>query len=163
MSSDFPTYSTVVLHAAGDSLGPDVVNLEVPTASVGYSYQVAESLEAFIISDVRFLRFGYTGMFGSILLNAATGEVVQSGRDLDEVSLVNTSVEKFSKCVKAVISRFPFYFGDASDDEWESAAADVAQIVRDIDSRAYFEGGYWHEMTSDIGMGDYATEDAVNG
>ncbi|MFF3343278.1 SUKH-4 family immunity protein [Streptomyces flavidovirens] len=150
------------LAATADSFDSGVVSLEVPTDLIGYSYRAADSLEAFVISGVLFARFGHTEMFGSVLLNIATGEVVESGRDLREVSLVSTSMEHFSRCVQAVIGRFPFYSSDASDDEWELAAADVAQIVRSIDPKAYIEGGYWHEMASDIGMGDYATEDVVN-
>jgi hypothetical protein len=162
MGSEFPTYSTVNLAAAADSLDSGMMNLEVPAGLIGHSYRAADGLETFVISGVKFVRFGHAGMFGSILLNITTGEVVESGRDLREVSLVNTSVEHFSRCVQAVIDRFPFYSSDAGDGEWELAAADVAQIVHNIDSRACFEGGYWHEMTSDIGMGDYATEDIVN-
>ncbi|MFD4976988.1 SUKH-4 family immunity protein [Streptomyces sp. NPDC058424] len=131
-------------------------HLEIPAESVGYSYWAAESLDALEINDVSFLRFGYTGMSGSILLNPATGEVVESGEDLNKVSLVNTSLERFAECIRAVIDRCPFYSNDASDEEWESAANDVERIVCAIDSNAYIEDGYWSEMVSDITMGDYA-------
>lgn len=156
MVSECPTYSTVQLEVSGSSAYSHMYPLEVPAESVGYSYSAAESLDVLEINGFFFLRFGYTGMSGSILLNPETGEVVESEEDLSRVSLVNTSLERFSECVRAVVDRCPFYSDDASDEEWESAANDVERIVCTIDPNAYFEGGYWNEMVSDIMMGDYA-------
>ncbi|MFE5026857.1 SUKH-4 family immunity protein [Streptomyces sp. NPDC056656] len=149
--SEMPTFSTVLLEGVQSPL-------EVPLESVAYAYWAADDLEAVVIGGTRFVRFGYTGASGSVLLNTVTGEVVESNDELESTSLVNSSLQKFSACIQGVIERFPFYSEDAEEGEWESAADDVARLVREVDPEAFFDGGYWHEMTSDIMMGDYATE-----
>ncbi|MFF1397018.1 SUKH-4 family immunity protein [Streptomyces sp. NPDC058287] len=138
------------------------MSLEVPRESVGYAYWAAERLDPVVIGNTRFICFGHTGSSGSVLLNTVTGAVVESDDELESVSLVNSSLETFTACVKGVIERFPFYSEGADENEWESAADDVARLVRRVDPAAFVEGGYWHEMTSDIRMGDYATEAVLN-
>ncbi|MFE2988333.1 SUKH-4 family immunity protein [Streptomyces sp. NPDC059262] len=147
---EMPAFSMVLLEA-------DRSSLEVPAESIGYAYWAAEELEPVVIGGTRFICFGHTGANGSILQNTVTGAVVESHDEFESTGLVNSSLEKFSACVKGVIERFPFYSEDAEESEWESAADDVVRLVRKVDSAAFIEGGYWHEMTSDIMMGDYAT------
>lgn len=133
------------------------LSFEVPSESVGYAYWAAEELTPVVIGETRFVCFGHTGSTGSVLLNTVTGTVVESHDNLESTSLVNSSPEKFSACVKGVIERFPFSSEDADESVWESAADDVVSLVLRVDPAAFIEGGYWHEMTSDIMMGDYAT------
>jgi hypothetical protein len=146
-----PTFSVVLLEGVQ-------VSLEVPLESVGYAYWAAEELEPVVIGETRFICFGRTVLSGYVLLDTVTGAVVESHDEFESTSLVNTSLEKFSACIQGVIERFPFYSEGAGESEWESASGDVVRLVGEVDAEAFIEGGYWHEMTSDIMMGEYATE-----
>ncbi|MCX4537548.1 SUKH-4 family immunity protein [Streptomyces sp. NBC_01669] len=153
--SKMPTFSMVLLEGAQSSL-------EVPLESVGHAYWAAEDLETVDIGGTRFVRLGYTGASGAVLLNTVTGAVVESNDEFESTNPVNSSLRNFTACIQAVIERFPFYSQDAGEEEWESAADDVLRLVREVDPEAFVEGGYWHEMTSDIMMGDYATESVLD-
>lgn len=158
---DAPIFSLVVLAAPpGSPKSATPSSLEIPVGSVGEVYRAAERLEFVAIKDRgEFLRFGSAGMFGSILLDPRTGRVMESGRDLASVSLVNTSMERFISCVRGFIGCFPFYSRDSGSDEWEAAAQKVEELVCRLDPEAYHEYSFWFEVRWSVATGDFATED----
>ncbi len=109
--------------------GPDLT-LEVPRAMVGATYRAADALTR---GHGSLVRFGSTGLFGSILLDTVTGAVVKLERDAHHVSIVNSSLPNFVVVVRAVIERFPFYDSGSDDSEWMAAARAVEEIVRGVD------------------------------
>ncbi|MFD4907605.1 SUKH-4 family immunity protein [Kitasatospora purpeofusca] len=160
-----PSFAMVQIHgsSAGDPDwdGPDLT-LEVPTAMVGATYRAASTLTRITsLEHGNFVRFGSTGLFGSILLDAASGAVVRLERNANHVSLVSTSIPNFVAAVKAVIERFPFYDSDSDDGEWVAAARDVEGIVRAVDPEAFIQDGFWETLVSDIEIGDFSTEDVL--
>lgn len=68
-------------------------------------------------------------MFGSVLLDPRSGRVVESGRGLASVRLVNPSLECCISCVRGFIGCFLFCSGDSGSDEWEGAAQKVEELV----------------------------------
>ncbi|MGW5449269.1 SUKH-4 family immunity protein [Streptomyces asiaticus] len=135
-------------------------SLEVPVGSVGEVYRASERLECVAIEDHgEFLKFGSAGMFGSILLDPRSGQVMESGRDLTSVSLVNTSLQCFISCVRGFIGCFPFYSRDSDSDEWESVAQKIEELVCRLDPEAYHEDSFWFEVRWSVATGDFATED----
>ncbi|MFD3442773.1 SUKH-4 family immunity protein [Streptomyces sp. NPDC058685] len=132
--------------------------LEVPAGSVGQVYRSSERLLQVVIGDRVYLKFGSTGLFGSILLDPTTGRVLEAGKSMDSVSLVNTSLSHFIACLSSLVERFPFYSSDSEDDEWESAALGLESVVRQVDQEAYDEGSFWYEIRWSIASGDFAEE-----
>jgi len=108
------------------------------------------------------LRFGSSGLSDAIGVHLATGNVVEviSVRDLP-LLFVNTSIEKFTLTVKAVIDRFPYYEEDATDEEVEAAAADVGDIIERIDPAAMIPDRYWSTFVDDMEMRDLSTEEVL--
>lgn len=156
-----PTFSLVRLTGSPGSPKPAVqFSLEVPVGSVGEVYRASEYLESVTIGDHgEFLKFGSTGMFGSILLDPRSGRVMEAGRDLASVNLVNTSLERFISCIRGFIECFPFYSRDSGNDEWECAAGKVEELVCRLDAEAYREDSFWFEVRWSVATGDFATED----
>ncbi|MFD3682483.1 SUKH-4 family immunity protein [Streptomyces sp. NPDC058613] len=163
---NWPSFTVVQIHGSSvgdpDWEGPDLA-LEVPTAMVGATYRAASALtrSAPPLEHRTLVRFGSTGLFGSILLDTVTGAVVKCERDANHVSLVNSSLAEFVAVVKAVIERFPFYDSDSDDSEWASAARDVEGIVRAVDPGAFIQDGFWETLVNDIEIGDFSTEDVL--
>ncbi|MFE7590365.1 SUKH-4 family immunity protein [Kitasatospora sp. NPDC057512] len=162
---NWPSFAMVQIHgsSAGDPdwNGPDLA-LEVPTEMVGATYRAESALTRVAsLEHGRFVKFGSTGLFGSILLDTATGAVVKRERDASHVSLVSTSLPNFVAAVRAVIDRFPFYNSDSDDSKWMAAARDVEGIVRAIDPEAFIQDGFWETLVSDIEIGDFSTEDTI--
>jgi hypothetical protein len=96
------------------------------------------------------------------------------------LSFVNSSLEQFIACVRAVLKRFPFYSLDTGevddlddpaaeraraeqvDREVDRAAADLTEILRNIDLVAVAdETTFWWMFVFDVQMGDFATEDVL--
>ncbi|MFH8627424.1 SUKH-4 family immunity protein [Streptomyces vietnamensis] len=157
----WPKFNIARLSSGGDWEGVPV-DLQVPESLIAFSYRVAESLTSMEEPEPgRFLRFGSTGLFGSLLFDSATGSVVEYQEGADDVSLVNTSIAAFVEIVKKVIEAFPFYSTDGDSGDMELAAEKVKGIVCSEDPEAYFSGGFWETFVSDVEMGDYPTEEVV--
>jgi hypothetical protein len=162
---NWPSFAMVQIHgsSAGDPdwEGPDLT-LEVPAAMVGATYRAASALTRITsLEHGTLVRFGSTGLFGSVLLDTVTGAVVQRERDANHVSLMNSSLAEFVAVVRAVIERFPFYDSDSEDSEWVAAARDVEGIIRAVDPGAFIQDGFWETLVSDIEIGDFSTEDVL--
>ncbi|MFE7710408.1 SUKH-4 family immunity protein [Streptomyces sp. NPDC057486] len=101
------------------------------------------------------VKFGTTGLFGIILWDPRTGHVVRSGKQMDHVMMVNTTLERFSLCVRGLIERYPFDV-DERGDSWDVAAQDVEDFLRHTDPEAYvIDGNLWYEVKWDIANGGF--------
>lgn len=158
---NWPSFAMVQIHGSStrnpDWNGPDLT-LEVPKAMVGATYRAAGTLTR---DRGSLVRFGSTGLFGSILLDTVTGAVFKREREVNHVSLVNSSLPDFIATVRAVIGRFPFYGSDSDDSEWAAVARDVEGIVRAVDPGAFIQDGFWETLVNDIEIGDFPTEEIL--
>ncbi|MER6601576.1 SUKH-4 family immunity protein [Streptomyces parvus] len=158
VDGESPHFSMVQLHFREPVKGAHVPkSLSVPDEAIGAVYQSLDFLEIVTVgTHGEFVRFGTTGLFGSVLWDPRTGHVVQSGKSLDHVALVNTNLERFSLCVRGLIERYPFD-ADESGDSWDVAAQDVEDFLRHADPEAYeTEGNLWYEIKWDIMNGDFS-------
>ncbi|MFS0698005.1 hypothetical protein [Streptomyces nitrosporeus] len=130
--------------------------LDVPGRAIGGIYQSLDFLESVKIgTHGDFVKFGTTGLFGSILWDPRNGSVVQSGKNMTHAAMVNTSLERFSLCVHGVIDRYPFE-ADEGGDGWGAAARDVEDFLIRSDPESYaIEGNLWYEVRWDIENGDF--------
>lgn len=162
---NWPSFDMVRIHGSSasdpDWEGPDLT-LEVPAAMVGATYRAASTLTRITsLGHGNFVRFGSTGLFGSILLDTVAGAVVKRERDANDVSRVSSSLPDFVAIVRAVIERFSFYDSDSDHGEWMAAARDIEGIVRAIDSGSFNQDGFWETLVNDIEIGDFSTGDVV--
>ncbi|WP_393058678.1 SUKH-4 family immunity protein [Streptomyces sp. LN549] len=125
---------------------PGSHSLEVPKGPIGGLYRCLDLLEAVTIgARGRFIKFGTTGLFGSVLLDPITGQVVESGRGMEGVRMVNTTLECFTLCVRGVMWVYPFTASESHD--WEAVASEVEVLVRRIDPEAYeVPDNLWYEL-----------------
>ncbi|MFD9565399.1 SUKH-4 family immunity protein [Streptomyces sp. NPDC059994] len=164
-SENWPTFEMVQLHGphAEDPNwdGPDLM-LEVPRGMLGAAYQAASSLTQITqAGNRRLVKFGSTGLFGSILLDAESGIVVKLEKDAGDVGFVNSSLSAFAEAVEMVIEKFPFYGSDCNDDDWATAARGMENSLRSIDPISVSQDSFWGTFISDVEIGDYSTEDVL--
>lgn len=128
---------------------------------IGYEYRSlaqAEFLEG--IPPNGLVAFGRSGLLGRIGVDVATGEVVHIPKvQSAKVTHVNKDIRVFTRCVSAVIDRFPLYQEDA-EEEFELVADEVRDIIVRIDETALTHNGFWDGFCEDVAMGDYADWDA---
>ncbi|MEU8772019.1 SUKH-4 family immunity protein [Streptomyces griseus] len=158
IDEESPQFSMTQLHFREPVEDPRVPKyFDVPDEAIGSVYQALDFLELVTIGvHGEFVKFGSTGLFGSILWDPRTGHVVQSGKNLEHVVLVNTDLERFSLCVRGLIERYPFD-ADEGGDSWDAAATDVEDFLRHTDPEAYAtEGNLWYELKWDIINGDFS-------
>jgi hypothetical protein len=140
-----------------DASESNVENLRIPDEAVYEVYRPAKPLEETIVDGRKFIRFGFTGAFGNLLLDVSSGNVVEQLQDESNVSFVNTSLEAFNRCLEAFAGKFQL--GDP-DDEGEAEDAEVArEIERDviaIDPDAYVEDSFWYELRWSVAIGDFS-------
>ncbi|MEE1767970.1 SUKH-4 family immunity protein [Streptomyces sp. JV185] len=151
-----PEFTMVTLNfrgPVGNSSLP--ASLKVPEGSIGDLYHSLDHLEVESIDPLgEFVRFGTTGLFGFILLDPRTGHVVESGRGMGGVRVVNTTLERFSLCVRGLIERYPFTM-DEFGEGWEVAANELEGMVRRIDPEAYeVQDNYWYELKWSVASGE---------
>ncbi|WP_326793435.1 SUKH-4 family immunity protein [Streptomyces sp. NBC_00841] len=158
VDEEFPHFSMVQLHFREPVKGAPVPEfLNVPDEAIGAVYQSLDFLESVTIEPYgELVKFGTTRLFGSILWDPHTGHVVQSGKQMDHVVMVNTTLERFSLCVRGLIERYPFD-ADEGGDSWDVAAQDVEDFLRHTDPEAYvIDGNLWYEVKWDIANGDFS-------
>jgi len=98
----------------------------------------------------------------AIGVDLRSGHGVEVGEQPDFPSLfVNSSIEQFTRTLKAIADRFPYYDREASDEELESVAVELLDIVRDIDPEAAAADGYWQDFADSAALGDLSTEDIL--
>lgn len=134
--------------------------LVVPGEPVFNVYQPVESVEVITIGDRRMIRFGRTGIFGALLVDLASGNVVQQIQDDPDVSMVNTSLSAFNRCLEVFLNRFPLDELEDEDEEDERNARVAREIESDlkrIDPQAYTEDSFWYEVRWSVAIGDFTS------
>ncbi|MGW1616510.1 SUKH-4 family immunity protein [Streptomyces sp. NPDC002285] len=134
--------------------------LVVPGEPVFNVYQPVESAEVIAIGDRRMIRFGRTGIFGALLVDLASGNVVQQIQADPNVSLVNTSLSAFNSCLEVFLSRLPLE--ELEDEDEEDArnarvAREIESDLKRIDPQAYTEDSFWYEMRWSVASGDFTS------
>ncbi|MEE4493328.1 SUKH-4 family immunity protein [Streptomyces sp. BE230] len=135
---------------------PESYSLEVPTGPIGSLYRCLDFLEYVTVgARGKFIKFGTTGLFGSVLFDPETGQVVESGRGIESVRVVNTTLECFSLCVRGVMRMYPFIVNESHD--WEAVGDEVEVLVRRIDPEAYeVPNNLWYEFKWSIVSEEWA-------
>jgi len=133
----------------------------VPKASIGRLYSAVHRLEAIVLPGRGLLvKFGCTHLTGSITYDPITGEVLQlSETPGGDPHFVNSTLDQFSRCIRAVVEMFPLYDRESTDDEREQAASRVSGTVKAIDRSAIAADSFWETFVNDVAIGDYATEE----
>jgi hypothetical protein len=112
------------------------------------------------------LCFGSTGLFGKICLAEESSQVIHLWRIDAEpraIDLVNSSLEAFIRCARAVVDRFPYYDDDADDDVPTEVGAELAQLLVGIDDVTQVADSYWMTFVDDVQMGTFSTQDVLGG
>jgi hypothetical protein len=134
--------------------------LVVPGENIFDVYRPAEALELVTVCDRRMIRFGYTGAFGTLLLDLASGNIVERLHDDDDVKVVNTSLAAFNSCLEAFLDKFPLddiEDEDAADERNAQVARQIESELTRIDPNSYVEGSFWYEVRWGVAIGDFAS------
>ncbi len=161
----------------------DLIALGVPKHILGDYYKAVSHLELIEHPTLGpLVCFATVGTRGAMGLHPATGSIhwltgARSGREW----FVNTTLAQFNEAVRAVINRFPFDRGVPSeaplDDapaqwpasntvegdevQWGVVGEELRELLRRIDPESVATPGYWNRFVTDVGMGDYSTEDVL--
>ncbi|MBY8876855.1 SUKH-4 family immunity protein [Actinacidiphila acidipaludis] len=101
--------------------------------------------------------FGRSGLLGRICVDVATGEVVHVPKaESARVTHVNADLQTFTRCVSAVIARFPFYREDEGAERFERVADELRGLIAGVDETALTHDGFWDGLCEDVALGDYA-------
>ncbi|MEV7082780.1 SUKH-4 family immunity protein [Streptomyces sp. NPDC093516] len=138
----------------------DLGNTGIPVGLIGYEYRpLSEPVYLSGIGERGLLAIAMSGLCGRIGVDVASGHVVQVPKiESVTASHVNRDIVSFSRCVEAVIARFPFY---AEDDEerFEEVAEELRDLVSGIDETALVHDGFWETFCDDVAIGNYADWD----
>jgi SUKH-4 immunity protein len=158
--AEWPTFRLVTPDMPPDVpvAARELLSAGVPKSLVG-SYDAAERA-TLLAKDLVCFGDGLPGE--RICLEVPSGAVVHV-LDLNPSvrRLVNSNLDLFRACAKAVIERFPFYDLESEEDAQKVAADDVRAIVRRLDPPAIADTGFWETFTEDIEMGNHFTEDIL--
>src|SRR5262249_36690079 len=130
----------------------------IPKDFFGELFRATHNLEPIETSTGTYICFGTSGYGVRICLDPRSGEVVQLVGSEHLRNFVNTSLRQFVKTIKAVLARFPFHGTDATSDDINAAARDVAAIISDVDPPAMIPDRFWSTLVDDIKMGDFDLE-----
>ncbi len=132
----------------------------VPAGFIGRRYSVNKELRIIHVDGSSpVVRFGSTGLQGAIGLSSETGAVVEViDEQLAQLLFVNSSLPQFTKTVRTITARFPFYGRDASAEEFEEVASELLEVIRGIDPEAAVPDRYWSTFTDDVAIGDLSNE-----
>ncbi|MER7690940.1 SUKH-4 family immunity protein [Streptomyces sp. NPDC097610] len=139
----------------------DLGEAGIPAGLIGYEYRpLSEPVFLAGIGERGLVAIATSGLFGRIAVDVATGHVVQIPTiDSARARHVNSDLDSFSRCVAAVIARFPFY-ADGDEDRYEEAAEELRDLISGIDETALADNGLWETFCDDVAIGDYADWDA---
>jgi hypothetical protein len=160
-----PVFSVVHQRSTSDvpfGVARELLEIGVPCGMIGYEYRSlseAEFLEGVLPNGL--VAFGRSGLLGRIGVDVATGEVVHIPKaESTKVTHANKDIPAFTRCVSAVIDRFPFYQEGAEEEEFERVADELRHLIVRIDETALVHNGFWDGVCEDVAMGDYADWDA---
>lgn len=163
---ELPKPEFVMVHLASSTGVPGTVarlllETGVPRGMIGYEYRSlpeAQFLEG--ASPNGLVAFGQSGLLGRICVDPATGGVVHIPKaESVRITHVNRGLDAFTRCVSAVIDRFPFYQED-EEEAFRRVADEVRGLIARIDPTALVHNGFWDGVCEDVAMGDYADWDA---
>jgi hypothetical protein len=160
-----PVFAVVHLTSSSDvpaAIARELLETGIPHGMIGYEYRSlveAEFHEG--VPPNGLVAFGRSGLLGRIGVDVATGEVVHIPKvESTKVTHVNKDIHAFTRCVWAVIDRFPFYQEDSDEEEFERVADELRDIIMRIDETAIVHNGFWDGVCEDVAMGEYADWDA---
>jgi SUKH-4 immunity protein len=160
-----PHYSLVhITVEVGDSRNSDCpAEIAVPHTLVGREYQAMQTAELLKGDGMgSLLAFGVCALDGRMCLDVRSGAVVHVPTvSQSDVNPANSSLDKFLRCVEAVVSRFPFYGIDVDGDETDRIAAELSEELAEIDPETQAFNGFWETFLDDLAMGNYATESVL--
>jgi hypothetical protein len=158
--AEWPTFQLVTPDMPPDvpAAARELLSAGVPKSLVG-SYDAAERATV-LAKDL--VCFG-DGLPGERICLEVPSSAVVHVFDLNPSvrRLVNSNLDLFRACAKAIIERFPFYDEESEDGAETVAANDVRAIVERLDPPVIADTGFWETFTDDIEMGNYPTEDIV--
>ena len=112
--------------------------------------------------NVPLVRFGTSGLVQAVGVDVRSGRVLAVlYPELEPTILVNSTIDHFSRTVRALVDRFPYYSRDADWSEIDLACAHLSEAVRSIDEVAGAPGCYWPGFIDDVQMGVFSTEDVL--
>lgn len=135
----------------------------IPVDLVGGRYRADPTLTVLRREgDAPVVRFGTSGLAQAIGVDVGSANVLGI-LDVPQqpTILVNTTIDMFTRTVKALFERFPYYAKEAEWAEIDSVCAELREIVRSIDPEAAVPGCYWPGFVDDVQMGDFNTEDIL--
>jgi hypothetical protein len=132
----------------------------VPKGFIGRRYAVDSNVTLLAREgSAPLVRFGSSGLADAMCVDIMTEHVIEIiNAPASEPLFVNTSIEQFTRTVKAVVDRFPYYVQEASDDEIILVAGELLDIIRSIDPEAAVPNRYWSTFVDDVQIGDLSTE-----
>lgn len=146
---EVPTHIAVDLRKTG-----------IPGGLIGYEYRpLSEPVYIGEIGQRGLVAIATSGLLGRIAIDVATGHVVQIPNvEPSTTHHVNRDLDSFSRCIAAVIARFPFYAaGDKA--RSEETAEELRELVSGIDGTALANDRFWETFCDDVAIGDYADWD----
>ncbi|WP_369198596.1 SUKH-4 family immunity protein [Streptomyces djakartensis] len=138
----------------------DLREAGVPAGLIGYEYRPLSG-PVFLagIGERGLVAIATSSPSGRIAVDVATGHVVQIPTiDAARAHHANSDLDSFSRCVAAVIARFPFY-ADGVEDSYEEAAEELRDLIYGIDETALADNGFWETFCDDVAIGHYADWD----
>ncbi|MEU4690915.1 SUKH-4 family immunity protein [Actinoplanes sp. NPDC023714] len=130
----------------------------IPKSMIGYEYLALP--EAEILDAGRLIAFGTCGAFGRVAIDAGTGRIVHvPTAEATAASGVNSDLAAFTRCVAAVVGRFPFYEEDAGPEECARVAGEIRDLISAIDDGGYADDGFWGVFGEDVAEGYYCDWD----
>jgi hypothetical protein len=132
----------------------------VPAGLIGYEYRpLSEPVFLAGVGERGLVAIATSGLSGRIAVDVATGHVVQIPTiSSARARHVNSGLDSFSRCVAAVIARFPSY-ADGGEDRCEEVAEELRGLISGLDETALVDNGFWETFCDDVAIGDYADWD----
>jgi hypothetical protein len=153
---NLPVFELVTLGLTGEI----DKSIRVPRVILGLLYQVQDELTVMRTSGDRLLyRFASTGLSGQICIADDTGEILVLHDSNPRP--VNSSLEKFTECVRVVIDRFPYYGVDSDWEDQERVGRELAELLTAIDPVSLQVDSFWDTFINDVEIGDFATEEVT--
>jgi hypothetical protein len=130
----------------------------IPGGFIGYEYRpLIEPVYFGGIGERGLVAIATSGLFGRIAVDVASGQVVQIPHvESATTHHVNRDLDSFSRCIAAVISRFPFY-AEGDEERFEEVAEELRELVSGIDGTALADNGFWETFCDDVALGDMRT------
>ncbi|MFJ6573326.1 SUKH-4 family immunity protein [Streptomyces sp. NPDC091292] len=139
----------------------DLRETGIPGGLIGYEYRpLSEPVHFGGIGERGLVAIATSGLLGRIAVDVASGHVVRIP-DVESSTTrhVNRDLDSFSRCVEAVIARFPFY-AEGDEERFEEVAGELRGLVSSIDGTALAHDGFWETFCDDVAIGDYADWEA---